>query len=266
MDKTSTLTLKSGNKIPVIGLGTWELDDAVEAVANALDLGYRLIDTSDDYGTQMGIGEAIKSSNLDRKEIFITTKVSVTDDSYARTKSNLDELGLDYIDLELIHHPPPTGSGKDLWDGLMKAKNDGLVKDIGVSNYTTDLIDRLIDESGEVPMVNQVEWTPFGHNDDVLNYCKEKGIIIQAYSPLTRSIMLNNETLSLLAAKYGKSNAQIMLRWDLQHGVIPLPKAGYRVHQEENINVFDFELSGEDMRMIDDLNEDYSTLGGWSLM
>lgn len=258
----STVILHTGNKMPVLGLGTWQLtNNTAGIVANALELGYRLIDTSSDYETQPGIGEAIRNSKIDRQSIYLTTKVEETDNAYQRAKSNLEELGLEYVDLLLIHRPPPAGAGEDLWEGLIQAKKEGLTKDIGVSNYSDDLIDKLVEAGGEIPTVNQIEWSPFGHSEQMLKYCRDKKIIIQAYSPLTRGKRLNDEILIRLAQKYGKSPAQILLRWNLQIGTVPLPKASQRSHLEENIDVFDFEISDEDMNILGSLNEGYSSLG-----
>lgn len=256
------IQLHTGNKLPILGLGTWLLlEDTAGTVAYALELGYRLIDTSSDYGTQPGIGDAVIKSGVDRKSIYITTKVEETDNAYERTKSNLEELKLDYVDLMLIHRPPPTGAGEVLWEDLIRAKKEGLTMDIGVSNYSTALIDRLIEASGEVPTVNQIEWSPFGYSANMMRYCADKKIIIQAYSPLTRTTRLDDETLNQVAAKYKKSPAQILIRWNLQLGVNPIPKANQRKHLEENIDVFDFEMMEEDMRLLSDLNEKYSSLG-----
>lgn len=248
--------------MPIFGLGTWQLTiDTSDTIAYALELGYRLIDTSSDYGTQPGIGEAIKNSQIDRKNIYITTKVEETDEAYERTKSNLEELQVDYIDLMVIHRPPTIGAGEDLWEGLIRAKKEGLIKDIGVSNYSTDLIDKLIESSGEVPVVNQIEWSPFGFSEEMLKYCKEKKIIIQAYSPLTRATRLDNATLNQIANKYERTPAQILIRWNLQQGSVPIPKANQKPHLEENINEFDFEISDEDIQILNNLNEGYSSLG-----
>ncbi len=262
MDKESTRSLYTGTQMPVMGLGTWQLTiDTVETVMYALQLGYRLIDTSSDYGTQPGIGEALKKSDIDRENIFLSTKVEEKDDAYARTKSNLEELGLEYVDLMLIHRPPPSRVGENLWEGLIRAKNEGLTRDIGVSNYSIDLIEQLIETSGEIPVVNQIEWSPFGHSEEMKQYCDEKGIIIQAYSPLTRAKRLGDPALIEIAEQYAKSPAQILIRWNLQLGTIPIPKANKKQHLEENIDVFDFEISDEDMMVLNNLNEEYSSLG-----
>lgn len=262
MDQLSTIKLRTGSEMPVIGLGTWQLtQDTVGTVSHALELGYRLIDTSSDYRTQPGIGRAIKRSSVDRSRLFITTKVEETDNAYTRTKSNLRELGLDYVDLMLIHRPPYIGAGVRLWDGLIRARDEELVRDIGVSNYSIDLIDELVRKTGETPAVNQVEWHPFGRSAALQDYCSGKGIAIQAYSPLTRKKRLGDRTVAQLAAKYGKSPAQILLRWSLQAGAVPLPKANQKHHLEEDLDIFDFEIDSADMAVLDGLNEHYSSLG-----
>lgn len=253
---------RSGNEIPVIGLGTWQLtNDTPGTIVYALELGYPMIDTSGDYGTQPEIAEGIKKSGAARDDFYLVTKVEETDNAYEATQHNLQELELDYADLMLIHRPPADGVGEELWRGLMQAKEEGLTRDIGVSNYSIEQIQALIDRTGEVPVVNQIEWSPFGYSQAMYDFCNEQEIIIQAYSPLTRTTRLDNITLQNMASTYNKTPAQIIIRWNLQHKVIPLPKANQRAHLEENINVFDFELTGEDMAVLDGLNEGYSSLG-----
>lgn len=262
MNKNSTVQLRTGQRMPTLGLGTWQLSrDTAATVLYALDLGYRLIDTSSDYGTQPEIGQALAETSVNREDIFITTKVEETDNAYQRSVSNLEELGLDYVNLMLIHRPPPHGVGQELWEGLIRAKAEGLVKDIGVSNYSEEQIDQLIKDSGEVPTVNQIEWSPFGWSREMYNYCKNKGIIIQAYSPLTRAKRLDNSTLDDIADKYGKTPAQVVLRWNLHMGVVAIPKANQKEHLQENIEVFNFALDQEDINKLSSLNEYYSSLG-----
>jgi 2,5-diketo-D-gluconate reductase A len=262
MNKDSKLQLHTGSRMPVFGLGTWELtNDTAGSVLYALELGYRLIDTSSDYGTQPGIGEAIRRSNIERENIYVITKVEETDDAYTRTKSNLHELGLKYVDLMLIHRPPAAGAGEQLWADLIRAKEEGFTTDIGVSNYSSALIEKLIEASGQVPTVNQIEWSPFGWSQGMMKYCEDKNIIIQAYSPLTRSKQLDNNALAQIGEKYKKSPAQILIRWNLQLGTCPLPKANQKKHLEENINVFDFQLNEDDMNRLGQFNENYSSLG-----
>lgn len=262
MNATSTVTLNNGSQMPVIGVGSWELTNETAAtIAKALRLGFRMVDTSGDYGTQPGVGEGIRTSGIPRDQIYVVTKVEETDDAYQKTQQDLQELGLMYADLMLIHRPPKQGVGKDLWEGLIRARNDGLTKDIGVSNYSIDQIQELTDATGEMPAVNQIEWTPFGHSMEMLGYCQENGIILQAYSPLTRGERLDDPELQKIADRYDKDPSQILLRWNLQLGVVPIVKANNPEHLVEDIDIFDFELDADDMSNLKSLNEEYSALG-----
>jgi diketogulonate reductase-like aldo/keto reductase len=257
----SKVTLHTGREMPILALGTWKLTkDTSDIIRKALMLGYPMIDTSGDYGTQPGIGEGLKKSGFERADYFLVTKVEEDQDAYEATKDDLAELGLSYADLMLIHRPPKSGVGQDLWEGLIKARDDGLTKDIGVSNYSIDQIQELMEKTGETPVVNQIEWTPFGHSKEMLGYCQENGIIIQAYSPLTRGERLDDPTLTNIAEMHSKTPGQVLIRWNLQHGVVPIIKANSADHLKENIDVFDFELSTEDMDRLDGLNEEYSAL------
>jgi 2,5-diketo-D-gluconate reductase A len=249
--------------MPVLGLGTWHLNhQTVQTLEQAFDAGYRLIDTSADYHTQQGIGEALRVSGLPRDEFFVVTKVEETDDAYDATRRNLAELKLDYADLVLIHRPPHRGVGEVQWQELRRAKRDGLARDIGVSNYSIEQIEELVYRSGELPAVNQIEWTPFGHSPRMLDFCHDNDIVIQAWSPLTRGQRLNDDKLTAMAARYGRTAAQLIIRWNLQLGVVPLPKANHAAHLRENLHVFDFEISQPDMAKLRTLNQHYSALGG----
>lgn len=262
MDPQSTVPLHTGRRMPVMGLGTWQLThDTAGTVAKALDLGYRMIDTSSDYGTQPGIGAGLRSNGVRRDDPYLVTKVEETDDAYEATRKDLEELRLDYADLMLIHRPPAEGAGVALWEGLIKARDDGLTRDIGVSNYPAELIDQLIEKTGEVPAVNQIEWSPFGHSDAMLRYCKDHGVVIQAYSPLTRTTRLDDPTLREIADRHGKTPAQVLVRWNLDRGTVPLPKANQEPHLEEDIAVFDFRLDSNEVAALNALNERYSSLG-----
>lgn len=255
MEMNSKLKLRSGHQMPVTGLGTWQMALAAAwTIEYAFELGYRMVDTSGDYGTQPAVGEAIATSNLPRDELFVVTKVEETDDAYEASKRNLDELGLDYVDLMLIHRPPPDGAGEHLWAGLLRAKSEGLARDIGVSNYSIEQMSRLYDGSGEVPAVNQVEWTPFGWSPEMLDFCNNEGIAVMAYSPLTRANRLDDDRLVDIADEYLKTPAQLLLRWNLQHGVVPIPKANVREHLQENLDIFGFEISDDDMDELNNLN------------
>ncbi len=262
IEMDSGIELRSGNMIPAMGLGTWQMTiDTANAVLHALEIGYRLIDTAWDYFTQPAIGEAVKASGLPRGELYITTKVEETDDAFEASRQHVREIDLEYADLILIHRPPPGGPGVDLWKGLIKARDRGLARDIGVSNYSIGHIEQLISETGEVPAVQQIEWSPFGHSQRMRDYCDRNSIIINAYSPLTRTQRLGDERLARVADRYGKTPAQVLIRWNLQQCTIPLPKANQRSHQEENLDVFDFEIRQRDIEFLNGLNERYSSLG-----
>lgn len=263
MDVKSKIRLHSGNQIPIMGLGTWKLtgDEAVRAVSDALKLGYRMVDTSGDYNNQREVGEGIRGSGVKRDEIFVVTKVEEDDNAYEAVKANLSQLGLEHANLILIHRPPEHGFGEELWQGLIKAKDEGLTKDIGVSNYSIEQIEGLVDASDEVPVVNQIEWSPFGHSAEMYKYCQDNDIVIQAYSPLTRAEHLDDAPIQDLADKYEKTPAEIIIRWNIQHGVVPLIKATSTDHLTENIDVFDFELNPQDLKQLDSLNREFSALG-----
>lgn len=247
--------------MPVLGLGTWELtDDTAGTIEEAFRLGYRMIDTSADYGTQPGIGEAIRRTDQPRGEIYLVTKVEEDEDGHEATQRNLREIGQEVSDLVLIHRPPDNRAGVDLWERLIETRADGLARDIGVSNYSVAQIRELIDETGYTPAVNQIEWTPFGHDREMLEFCRDHDVVIQAYSPLTRAERLEDDQLVDLASKYDKTPAQLLIRWNLQLGTVPLPKANDRRHLREDAEVFDFEIRNEHMHELGALNEHYSAL------
>jgi diketogulonate reductase-like aldo/keto reductase len=256
------IDLNTDLKIPAIGFGTWQIEnqnEAQEAVKIALDIGYRLIDTAKVYGNEEGVGKGIKESGLDRSDIFITTKLWNGDQGYDSALKAFDEslkrLGLEYLDLYLIHWPA-TDKRAESWKALQKIYAEGLAKNIGVSNYTVRHLQELLSGSKVVPAVNQIEFHPFIYNDqkEVLEFCKEKGIIIEAYSPLARAKDLNNTTLHAVAERHGKTIAQVMLRWAIQHGTVPIPKSTNAGRIKENFNVFDFELAEEEMQSINRLS------------
>ena len=257
----STLSLRNGARMPVLGMGTWMLTShTAEAVQHGFELGYRMVDTSADYHTQSGIGRAMLRSDVPREALFVSMKVEENEDGYEATLKNLKELKLAYADLVLIHRAPKTSVGEKVWRGLMQARDEGLTRNIGVCSYKIAQIQALADQTGEWPAVHQIEWSPFGHSLDMLNFCRAHDIVVQAYSPLTRGKRLKDERLAGIAMKYGKTPAQVILRWDLQHGVAPLPKAYREDHQRQNIALFDFELDPQDMAALDGLNERFSAL------
>ena len=253
--------LPSGNRMPLLGLGTWQLTShTVDAIRNALHTGFRMLDTAADYHTQRGIGDAIRECGIERDSLYVITKVRPDEDAYAATLKNLGQLKLNYVDLVLVHEPPEHGAGEQAWQGLRRAKREGLVHDIGVSSYSIDCIEELVYLTGEMPAVNQIEWSPFGHSPRMLDFCRDNGILIQAWSPLTRATRLNDDKVGAMAARYGKTPAQLVIRWNLQLGVVPLPKSNQVRHQRDNLNVFDFEISTQDMARLNGLNEHYSAL------
>ena len=258
---SSVITLRTGREMPVIGLGTWMLTShTTESVQHAFELGYCMVDTSSDYMTQPGIGKALRRYDRPRASLFISMKVEPEDNGYEATRRNLEELKLAYVDLVLIHRAPEKGVGEKLWEQHMRARADGLTRDIGVCSYKIEQLKTLAESTGEMPAVHQLEWSPFGHSLDMLSFCRAQEIALQAYSPLTRGKRLKDERLGEIAGKYGKSPAQVILRWDLQHGVVPIPKAYREDHQRQNLDIFDFVLDDIDMGTLDGLNEQFSAL------
>jgi diketogulonate reductase-like aldo/keto reductase len=254
--------LNDGNTMPGFGFGVWNLADGpevFEAVTAALRSGYRLIDTARIYGNEKGVGEAIRQSGVPREEIFLTTKVWNSDQGYDSTleafDNSLDRLSLDYIDLYLIHWPA-TGRRHESWKALEEIKRSGRAKSIGVSNYLVGHLKELLERSDTVPAVNQIEFHPFVYLEQkpVLEFCAQHGIAVEAYSPLARGRRMDDRSLEEIAQKTNKSLAQVMLRWAIQHGTIPIPKSAHTERIKENIDIFDFELTGSDMEVINALS------------
>ncbi|HEX9679238.1 MAG TPA: aldo/keto reductase [Candidatus Saccharimonadales bacterium] len=256
-----TIKLNDGGSIPAIGLGTSRLtgQQAVESVGQAIKAGYRLIDTAEMYGNEAEVGQAINDSEVKRAEIFINTKISPRPgpQTYQSIKDRCHQMATDYVDMCLIHWPPAGGDGEDMWPELVKAKADGLAKHIGVSNYTIEQLKKL-QKLGELPSVNQIEASPFGFDQQLIDDCQALGVVVQAYSPLTRTGRLGDANLAEIAKSYNKSPAQILLRWSRQKGLLPLPKATSEAHLKDNLEVFDFELTQADMVKLDGLNEGYT--------
>ncbi|KHF38202.1 aldo/keto reductase [Halalkalibacter okhensis] len=259
-----TTTLHNGIKMPWVGFGVFKVKDGEEVVNSvkaALEIGYRSIDTAAIYGNEAGVGKAIADSNVPRDELFITTKVWNSNHGYDATLAAFDEsmekLGLDYLDLYLIHWPLPSeGKYVETWKALEKLYKDGRVRAIGVSNFKIHHLEEIIANCEIVPMVNQVEYHPRFNQRELHDFCKKHDIQLEAWSPLMQGELLHEPTLIEMAKKYNKSTAQIIIRWDIQTGVVTIPKSVKPHRIAENADVFDFELSQEDMDKMNALNQD----------
>lgn len=268
MIKSSFYTLNNGVKIPAIGFGTWQVADGEEAYSsclNALRAGYRHIDTAFAYGNEGSVARAIKDFGIDRKEVFITTKLPADIKTYEGAISHFNEslknLDTDYLDLYLIHAPWPWSAvGTDCTDGniaawraMIELYNEGKVRAIGVSNFHKSDIEPLILATGFVPAVNQIRFFIGNTQDEIYNYCQNKGILVEAYSPLATGAIVQHGDLVSLAQKYGVSVARLCIRYCLEKGTLPLPKSVNKGRIEENLLV-DFEISKEDMEYLDSLH------------
>lgn len=256
-------TLHNGVKMPWFGLGVYktrEGQEVIQAVKAAIKAGYRSIDTAANYKNEEGVGQAIKEAAIPREELFITTKVWNTDQGYESTLAAFNEslmkLDLDYIDLYLVHWPVK-GKYKDTWKALETLYKEGKVRAIGVCNFQIHHLEDLLADAEIAPMVNQVECHPRLTQKELLSYCQDHHIQLEAWSPLGRGRMLDEPTLKELAAKYQKTVVQIILRWDLQSGIVTIPKSVREERIIENADIFDFELSKEDMLMIDSMNRNH---------
>ena len=263
MSVVPTLTLNDGNHIPQLGFGVWQVStsDIVSSVAKALEVGYRHIDTAAIYGNEEGVGAAIADSGIPRDELFITTKLwndsHGVDAAVKAATTSLAKLGLDYVDLYLIHWPTPARDNYvAAWHGLEKVQSEGLSRSIGVSNFTEEHLRRVIAEGTVVPAVNQIEVHPTLTQEDIIAVNDELGIVTEAYSPLGLSADLDNETVRTIAQSVGRSAAQVILRWHLQLGRVVFPKSVTPQRIQENFDVFDFELSSDQIRAISAVNSD----------
>ncbi|MGM7681071.1 aldo/keto reductase [Cytobacillus sp. Hm23] len=248
--------------MPWLGLGVYKAEDGkqvIDAVKAAIRAGYRSIDTAAIYKNEEGVGQAIKQSEVPREELFITSKVWNSDQGFESTlrafEESLARLNLDYLDLYLIHWPVE-GKYKETWRALEQLYKDGKVRAIGVSNFHVHHLQDLLTDAEIKPMVNQVEFHPKLLQEELRNFCREHQIQFEAWSPLMHGKLLDNELLTEIANKHNKTAAQVILRWDLQSGVVTIPKSIKEHRIIENASIFDFELTNEDMRTINDLNED----------
>ena len=255
-----SVTLNDGNTMPIIGYGTYKVTEQSQAfrcVLDALEVGYRLIDTATFYRNESEIGQGIVSSGVPRKEIFVTTKLWTDVDSrdkvFRSVDKSLQSLKTDYLDLLLIHWP--TAANVTVWQAMLELQQQGVVRSVGTSNFKEHHIDDIVKASGVTPTVNQVEFHPIFQQTELQAYCKARGIVMQAWSPLMRGKALELDVLVKLAAKYNVSVAQLILRWDIQQGIATIPKTTNKGRMAENFDIFDWEISTQDMQAIGALNQ-----------
>lgn len=265
---TDTYKLNNGVEIPVIGFGTWQTPNgqvAEESVLAALNSGYRHLDTAAAYGNEESVGVAIKKSGINRHELFVTTKLWNSDHGYQNTKkaidTSLEKLDLDYLDLYLIHWPNPAAMrdnwaelNAESWQAMEEAVQAGKIRAIGVSNFRKHHLDELLKTAEIKPVVNQNYLNPSDMQEDLVKYNDSLGILNEAYSPLGTGGLLSNEVVNGIAEKYGKSPAQILIRWSLNHNFLPLPKSVHPDYIKANADVFDFDIEPEDMKKLDGLH------------
>ena len=260
MNLQSTRTLTNGIEMPIFGLGVYKMTDpqeTIEAITKALQVGYRAIDTASLYYNEEQVGEAIRHSGVAREELFVTTKVWNSDQGYDNTlkafEVSLKKLNMDYVDLYLTHWPVE-GKYPDTYRAIERLYEEKLIRVPGVSNHHAHHVEKLLQSANVPPMVNQVEVHPYLSQEPLRAFCREHHIAVTAWSPLGRGGVLQDETIVKIAEKYGKSAAQVVLRWHLQHDILVIPKSVTPSRIEENANIFDFVLSSEDMKVIDSLN------------
>lgn len=262
------LELNDGGVIPQLGLGTWRLpsDRAAELVGAAISIGYRLIDTAAMYGNETGVGEGVRAAGISRDQIFVTTKLGSDshgfDDALRAFDQSLARLGLDVLDLYLIHWPAPRqGRYLEAWRALVRLQSEGRVHSIGVSNFTLEHLERIIGETGVAPVVNQIELHPRFQQRGLREFHAARGILTEAWSPLGQGGLLRDPVVRRIAEKHGKSPAQALIRWQLDCGHVVIPKSAHRGRLAENFDVFDFYLDGEDMAAIEALDDPGGRIG-----
>jgi diketogulonate reductase-like aldo/keto reductase len=262
LNMRSTVKLNNNVRMPILGLGVYQSPPGrvtQNAVKFALSVGYRHVDTARIYGNEADVGQAVHQSGIAREDLFVTTKLWNSDQGYDSTiracEASLKRLGMDYLDLYLIHFPVPE-TRKESWKAMKTLLGNGKCRAIGVSNFTIPHLEELLETHEVIPAVNQVEFHPFLYQKELLEYCQRSGIQVEAYSPLARGERFKHPRIIALATKYSKTPAQLMLRWGLQHGLVVIPKSTGEERIRENSQVFDFEISAEDMRSLDSLDED----------
>jgi len=257
-----SIKLNDGHEMPRLGFGVWQIANAatVEAVKAAIGAGYRLIDTAAAYGNEAGTGEAVRDTGVPREELYVTTKLwndsHGHDEALRAFDASMKLLGLDSLDLYLIHWPiPRLDRYVDTWRALVRLREEGRVKSIGVSNFNAEQIQRLADETGEVPAVNQVELHPMFQQTALRSFHAQHGIVTEAWSPLGRAKILEDETLVAVARKHGRTPAQVVLRWHLDNGIVAIPKSVSPQRMRENIDILGFELDADDLARIARLDD-----------
>jgi diketogulonate reductase-like aldo/keto reductase len=249
--------LADGNQMPMLGLGVWQVPNGLEcvnAVRWALELGYRHIDTAQAYGNEESIGRALRDSGVPRDEVFITTKFyPARKEPAAEAELSLRRLGVDQVDLHLIHWPQRNATWA--WPGMERARELGYTRSIGVSNFNVRELEQVMVAASLAPAVNQAQFSPFKYRRALLAACQERGVALEAYSPLGTGRHLSNQTVNRVAERAGRTPAQVLLRWSLQRDLPVIPKSTHRERIEENAQIFDFELADEDMAELDALDE-----------
>ncbi len=231
--------------MPIVGFGTWRLRvrHAYESVRAALEIGYRHLDTATMYGNEAEIGRALRESGLDRRQVFVTTKLPAGNAGRERETlaASLRALGVEYVDLWLVHWPPKGRARPQTWREFLAVREEGLARAVGVSNYGIAQIDELAAATGQSPAVNQIRWSPLRHNPDLLAAHRERGVAVEGYSPL-KGTDLNDPVLGEIASKHGVTPAQVVLRWHIEHGIVVIPKSAERAHIAANLDLFGFSL------------------------
>ncbi len=263
MPLAPTVRLNDGAEMPRLGVGVYQMRPGAttrKAVAKALELGYRLVDTAALYGNEADVGKAVRESGIARRELFVTTKLWNTDQGYDSAlrafDASMERLGLEQVDLYLIHYPVP-GVRRESWRALEAIAKSGRARSIGVSNYQLRHLEELLGEGRTVPAVNQIELSPFNWQRDLVEYCRKHGIVVEAYAPLTAGDKIRDPALTALAKRAGRTNAQLLVRWSLQHDLVAIPKATSEAHLRENLGALEFELSADEMVALDALHEGY---------